>query len=168
MLRTRFLRWFVRSFARSLVGTIVRSLFSSSAPRYLSSFVPSRLVLAAAYRRVIRFVRARTPAFPIDRSNGTLPHPRFQHRSASSSSLPCVRYHSPPSPSLAPHPPRARLPFACVGPLSSSLSPCPGCLIVAAFALPCILLFLDFRPSKTSSFSIFIILSKQILLFVEL
>lgn len=57
-------RWFVRSFVRSLacllVGMIVRSLFSSSAPRCLSSFVPSRLVLAAAYRRLfVSFVRAR-------------------------------------------------------------------------------------------------------------
>lgn len=49
----------VRSFARLLVRSFVRSLFSSCAPGCLSSFVPSRLVLAAAYRRLfVSFVRA--------------------------------------------------------------------------------------------------------------
>lgn len=64
VLAPRLLRWFVlsfvRSFARLLVRSFVRSLFSSCAPGCLSSFVPSRLVLAAAYRRLfVSFVRAR-------------------------------------------------------------------------------------------------------------
>lgn len=71
----------VRSLARSLallgIRSLVRSLFSSYV-RTLSFLVRSVQVgTRRGIQAVIRFVRARTPTFPIDRSNGTLPHPRF-------------------------------------------------------------------------------------------
>lgn len=87
VLPSRLLRWLVRS----LAGTAAPSSVPSFPPPRHVVFSSARSVQVGARRgiqAVIRFVRARTPAFPIDRSNGTLPHPRFQHRSASSSSLP--------------------------------------------------------------------------------
>lgn len=67
-------RWFVRSLAcwydRSFALFLLRATLS-----FLVRFV--QVGARRGIQAVIRFVRARTPAFPIDRSNGTLPHPRF-------------------------------------------------------------------------------------------
>jgi len=71
------LSFFVRSFVRLLVGTIVRP-FPLFLLRATLSFLVRSVQVGArrGIQAVIRFVRTRTPAFPIDRSNGTLPHPR--------------------------------------------------------------------------------------------
>lgn len=86
--------------------------------------------------------------------------PPFQHRSASSSSLPCIRYHSPPSPSLAPHPPLVLVS------LSPALDPLPLVLLISSSIPRVSLCFLsrfslypfifEFPPSKISNFPVFI------------
>lgn len=151
-------RWFVGSFVRSLARSLVcwytRSWYvpSFSRPRHVvfpRSFRPGWY--SPRYTGGYSFRSCAHAGIPHRQKQRYSSPPPFQHRSASSSSLPCVRYHSPPSPSLAPHPSRARLPFACVGSLSSSLPfvPCVS-LIVAVFSstLFCILLFSDFRAPK--------------------
>lgn len=73
-----FVGSFVRSFVRSLACWYDRS-FPLFLLRSTLSFLVRSVQVGArrGIQAVIRFVRARTPAFPIDRSNGTLPHPRF-------------------------------------------------------------------------------------------
>lgn len=89
---SRLLRRFARSLTRSFARSFVRSLARWFARSSIPSFPPLRAartfprsfpprVAARGIRPAIRFVRARSPAFPIDRSNGTLPHPRFSIRS---------------------------------------------------------------------------------------
>lgn len=154
----------VRSFVRSLVGTIVRPFPLFLLCAALSFLVRSVQVGARrGIQAVIRFVRARTPAFPIDRSNGTLPHPRFsiaRHRVLLSRVYAITRLLH-----LLLHllPPRARLPFACVEPFSSSyfLSSYLASLIVAVFSFTLRCFPFSFFIRKRSN-RIFLFSSKQI------
>lgn len=68
----------LRSLVRSYVYSSARSLLFFCMPqsRYFPRSFPCALILAER-AWALRFIRARSPAFPIDRSNGTLPHPRF-------------------------------------------------------------------------------------------
>lgn len=150
-------RWFVGSFVRSLARSFVGTLALGTFPLFLVHATLSFLVRSVqvgtrrGYTGGYSFRSCAHAGIPHRQKQRYFSPPPFQHRSASSSSLPCVRYHSPPSPSLAPHPSRARLPFACVGPLSSSLPfvPCVSLIVaVFSFTLFCILLFSDFRASK--------------------
>lgn len=95
------LRYFVSSlvlsFLRSLVlvRSLVRTLRSSACSLPLSRtsqspFLVRSLCAGTLRKPALRFIRAHSPAFPIDRSNGTLP-PFPQHRARALPSRACTR-----------------------------------------------------------------------------
>ena len=156
---SRLLRWFAHSLSRSLVGMIVRP--------FLLFFLRAHVVFPRSFRPGWYSPRYTGGYSFRSCAHADIPHrqkqrysspPPFQHRSASSSSLPCVRYHSPPSPSLTPHPPHARLPFACDELLSrppyhafSLSNRC--CVFFHTFLYPFIL---RFHPLKHPTFFLFL------------